>query len=150
MLKRGDKLNYGLLAEIDLWSILIVAGIAVTLLIWAKIDAKELDRTLTKEARPDVTGLQKRLNHLSTVYTVLLALISIFPLLGMLGTVLALLDLDITNASEALQNDFFAALNTTAVGLVCSIIFKILTSLFQAEIEMQEERASQYLEKRYF
>ena len=143
-------MNYGFWAKVDFWVIFVVAGIAFGLLVWARTAARELDRTLTREVRPDANGLKKQLNHLSTVYTVLLALISIFPLLGMLGTVLALLDLDITGASAALQNDFFHALNTTAAGLVFAIIFKVLNALFQAEIETQEERASQYLEKRMF
>lgn len=140
-------MDFGFWAQVDFWMIFVVAGIALALLLWARTGARELDRIMTRDVRPDVKILRKQLSHLSTVYTVLLALISIFPLLGMLGTVLALLDLDITGASAALQNDFFHALNTTAAGLVFAIIFKVLNAIWQSEIEMQEERASQYLEK---
>ena len=143
-------MDYGFWAKVDFWFIFAVAGVAVGLLIWAKTAAKELDHTLTKDVRPDTEGLKKKLNHLSTVYSVLVALVSIFPLLGMLGTVLALLNLDITSTSEALQNDFFAALDTTAAGLFFAILFKVLNAIFQADIEMPEQRAEQFLEKRYF
>ncbi|MBR5371017.1 MAG: MotA/TolQ/ExbB proton channel family protein [Oscillospiraceae bacterium] len=143
-------MDFGFWATVDFWGIFVIAGIAVGLLIWAKTSAKEIDHTLSNNVRPNAAGLKKQLKHLSTVYTVLLALISIFPLLGMLGTVLALLNLDITDTGEALQNDFFAALNTTAAGLFCAILFKILNAFHQPSIEMQEERAAQYLEKHDF
>ena len=47
-------------------------------------------------------------NWINFCYSAFIALVSIFPLLGMLGTVLALLSLDITGgATEELKANFF-------------------------------------------
>ena len=148
MSKRGDHLNYGLLADIDLIIIYILLGVTLLLLLWTYITAKDVDR-LIKE-RPELTELEVKLKRLSRRYTVMLTLISIFPLLGMLGTVFALLDLDITGASAQMKNDFFHALNTTAAGLIAAVITKVANSFVQAYIERQEEHAKDHLEKRLY
>ncbi len=70
-------------------------------------------------------------------YTFFITLISIFPLLGMLGTVFALLGLDMTNA-EAISNaksSFFDALTSTTWGIIFAITFKIINSIFFSDVE---------------
>ena len=80
-------------------------------------------------------------NWINFCYSAFIALVSIFPLLGMLGTVLALLSLDITGgATQELKANFFLALDTTAWGLVFSIAFKIANSFFQTTIESAIEK----------
>ena len=88
--------------------------------------------------------------YLSIPYTIFTALISIFPLLGMLGTVVALLTLDLSGDTETVKSSFFQALDTTMWGLVYAIIFKIVNAVKQSFIETQEEKARQLLEKKYF
>ncbi|MBP5431002.1 MotA/TolQ/ExbB proton channel family protein [Ruminococcus sp.] len=74
---------------------------------------------------------------INTRYTLFITLISIFPLLGMLGTVLSLLGLDMSTA-EAIsnaKNNFFGALTSTAWGIIFAIIFKIVNANFFADVE---------------
>ncbi len=53
--------------------------------------------------------------------------ISVFPLLGMLGTVSALLNLDLSAGDMAnIRNNFFMALTSTAWGIIFAVLFKLL------------------------
>ena len=89
-------------------------------------------------------------NWINFCYSAFIALVSIFPLLGMLGTVLALLSLDITSgATEELKSNFFLALDTTAWGLVFSIGFKIANSFLQTTIETAIEKIDTLVKSHY-
>lgn len=81
-----------------------------------------------------VTKKRKILNFF---YTIFMTVVSIFPLLGMLGTVLSLLNLNFDNIEnmQETQKQFINALNTTALGLIFSIVFKFINSFFQSGIE---------------
>lgn len=74
---------------------------------------------------------------MNTEYTLFITLISIFPLLGMLGTVLALLGLDMSSAEaiSSAKNNFFGALTSTAWGIIFAIAFKIVNAKFFADAE---------------
>ena len=78
---------------------------------------------------------------LDILYTLAITLISLFPLLGMFGTVKALLELDMSQEMSALKEHFFSALTSTAWGIIFSVIFKIINSLFQPYIENQISKA---------
>ena len=89
-------------------------------------------------------------NWINFCYSAFIALVSIFPLLGMLGTVLALLSLDITGgATEELKANFFLALDTTAWGLVFSIAFKVANSFLQTTIETAIEKIDVLVKSHY-
>ena len=76
----------------------------------------------------------------SKTYTVFITFISIFPLLGMLGTVFGLLGLDLASGDmENIKNNFFIALTSTAWGIIFSVIYKIADALFLDDIERQIE-----------
>ena len=63
---------------------------------------------------------------LINTYNLLTTGISIFPLLGMFGTVGALLGLDMSAADMAnIKHNFFLALTSTAWGIIFSVVFKI-------------------------
>ncbi|WP_196243291.1 MotA/TolQ/ExbB proton channel family protein [Ruminococcus flavefaciens] len=70
-------------------------------------------------------------------YTLFITLISIFPLLGMLGTVIALLGLDMSTADaiSSAKNNFFGALTSTAWGIIFAVTFKIINARFFADVE---------------
>lgn len=72
---------------------------------------------------------------LSVFYTLFVTFISLFPLLGMFGTVRALLELDLSGDLEMIKLKFFNALTSTAWGIVFSVFFKILHAIFQPRIE---------------
>ena len=72
---------------------------------------------------------------LDVLYTLFIVIISLFPLFGMLGTVSALITLEISGASEGLKSSFFQALGTTGLGLIAAIFFKLFNAPFQPGIE---------------
>ena len=82
-------------------------------------------------------------------YLAFTTLITIFPLLGMLGTVTALYSIDITGGAGIPQNEFFKALGTTILGIVLSVIFKCVNIFIESDIEAQLTKASRMLEKLY-
>lgn len=61
-------------------------------------------------------------------YTAFLTCITLFPLLGMLGTVMSLVMLDFSDAQGLIsaRSNFFVALTSTAWGIIFAIIFKVL------------------------
>ena len=76
----------------------------------------------------------------SKSYTIFLTIISIFPLLGMLGTVFGLLGLDLASGDmENIKNNFFIALTSTAWGIIFSVFYKILDAFFLEDIGSQIE-----------
>lgn len=84
------------------------------------------------------------LKYTRILYTVFVTMISIFPLLGMFGTVSGLLGLDLASGDMAnLKNNFFIALTSTAWGIIFSVIFKILNAFNSDFIEEQIEVAKQ-------
>lgn len=93
-----------------------------------------INKQMSSGNEPDYK--RKSFHWLNFCYNIFLAIVSIFPLLGMLGTVLALLGLDLSSQdTSGLQQQFFLALDTTALGLVFSIVFKFVHSFVQTKIE---------------
>lgn len=78
-------------------------------------------------------------------HNIFITLISFFPLLGMLGTVTALLKLDLTEAGGDVKNNFFDALTSTAWGIVFSLIFKGMNAFIETEIEDSVDKAEKLL-----
>lgn len=88
--------------------------------------------------------------YIKTTYTISISLISILPLLGMFGTVISLLSLDITSgATDELKNNFFLALDTTAAGLFSSIFLKIFNSFIETNIEAAIEKIDILIKSHY-
>ncbi|MDE5569398.1 MAG: MotA/TolQ/ExbB proton channel family protein [Ruminococcus sp.] len=123
------------------------AGIAVLLLVFSVAAAKKIEKKIKKKSEHEF----KRTMYyfLDIPYTVFITLISVFPLLGMLGTVIALLALDLSGETESLKANFFQALDTTMWGIIFAVIFKIVNAFFQPFIEAQIEKAKNLLEKSY-
>lgn len=76
------------------------------------------------------------------LYEVFLTGITIFPLLGLFGTVKALLSLDFANDLAGAQSKFFDALTSTACGIIFAVLFKFINAWvapsFERVIEMEE------------
>ena len=77
-----------------------------------------------------IVGLRKRSESL---YSVVVNLSAIFPLLGILGPVISLLPM-VSNLSD-MQTNFFAALTSTFWGLVFAILFKFLDGFLASRME---------------
>lgn len=123
-----------------------MAGASLVLLVFALATAKWFfDKEIAKGGEK---AFKRVMYYLMDIpYTVFIVLISLFPLMGMLGTVCALLTLDLGGETEALKSNFFQALDTTAWGLIFAIFFKLINSVFQPYIEGRIAKAKKMLEK---
>lgn len=82
------------------------------------------------------------------LYEFFLTGITIFPLLGMFGTVKALLSLDFANDLAGAQIRFFDALTSTAWGIIFAVIFKILNAVIASDMERLIETEERRLRHR--
>lgn len=90
--------------------------------------------------------LAKRLNKWYNFFT---TMITIFPLLGMLGTVKSLIELNLASEQIAeLQSHFFDALTSTAWGIIFAIAFKVVNSAFEYQVICQIEAAQRILDEK--
>ena len=132
---------------INRWIIPIMWGMAALslgLFVAAVVIMKRFDKKITEGSE---TAFKKEMYRwLDVPYTVFIVLISLFPLMGMLGTVSALLTLDISGASEGLKSNVFRALDTTGMGLIFAIVFKFANAFLQPHIEERIAKAKKMLE----
>ena len=75
-----------------------------------------------------------------SVYAIFTNLTAIFPLMGILGTVLSLLPM-VANMSN-LQENFFAALTSTFWGLVFAIGFKLCDAFLSSRMEDNDKNVN--------
>ncbi len=102
------------------------------------------------EADNDISGLRESdvasmRNNMGKLYSVFVNLTGIFPLLGILGTVISLLGL-VSDTTDITAN-FYGALTSTFWGLVFAIIFKFLDGIISARIEDNEKNVALYLDR---
>lgn len=105
---------------------------------------READKEISGLREQDVVAMR---NHTGKLYSLFVNLTGIFPLLGILGTVVSLLGLvaDDTNVT----GNFYGALTSTFWGLVFAIIFKFLDGVISAKIEDNEKSVELYLSRNY-
>ena len=106
-------------------------------------DPEELSRAIRNVDEEQVVYMRKRSQSLYSVY---INVTSIFPLLGILGTVVSLLPMVADMAN--MQSNFFAALTSTFWGLVFAIIFKLLDGFLSSRMEDNEKSVQLLLERR--
>lgn len=80
------------------------------------------------------------------LYSLFVNVTSIFPLLGILGTVLSLLPM-VSDLSD-MQTNFFAALTSTFWGLVFAILFKFLDGFLASRMEDNSRSVELLLSRR--
>ena len=103
-----------------------------------------------KEADNDISGLRETdivtmRNNMGKLYSIFVNLTGIFPLLGILGTVISLLGL--VSDTTAITGNFYGALTSTFWGLVFAIIFKFMDGIISAKIEDNEKNVALYLDR---
>ena len=98
-----------------------------------------------EEIKQTKLKLRKMRETSDKYYTMFTNLAGIFPLLGILGTVISLLPMvqDMGN----MQLNFFVALTSTLWGLVFAIFFKVLDGVLSPQIERNNRGIDDYLEK---
>ncbi|MBR3036710.1 MAG: MotA/TolQ/ExbB proton channel family protein [Lachnospiraceae bacterium] len=90
----------------------------------------------------EIIRLRKRSESL---YAVFVNVTAIFPLLGILGTVLSLIPL-VSQMAE-FETNFFAALTSTFWGLIFAIIFKLLDGFLSARMDDNAKSVDLFLER---
>ena len=91
------------------------------------------------------TKLRKMRETSEKYYTMFVTLTNIFPLMGILGTVIALIPM--VQHVENIQQNFYIALTSTLWGLIFAIFFKILDGVLLPRIERNNRGIEDYLEK---
>ena len=103
----------------------------------------EINEEITQMSQNVILDMKKKM---WLFYSIFSNMTGIFPLLGILGTVISLLG--VVNDSHDITGNFFSALTSTFWGLVFAIIFKALDSIIIPNIEETEKNASRYLDKK--
>ena len=122
--------------------ILLAAIVALVMMIFTIAFKKSLSICCKDEKRVNIASLNRLIALTNLTYNLFMTMITIFPLLGMLGTVFGLLGLDLASGDmDNIKNNFFIALTSTAWGIIFSVFFKILDAVFLDDIEKQVESA---------
>lgn len=128
------------------WYIFLFALIAVGCLFAIRFSNKTVDRSfdLWKSENYYSNFIYKAL---TLSYSLFVTLITIFPLLGMFGTVRALLSLNLGDETTILnaRNSFFDALTSTAWGIIFAIIFKVVNAVISKHAEDNIEKMSELI-----
>ena len=97
------------------------------------------------EIKQTRTNLRKMRETSEKYYSMFANLTGIFPLLGILGTVVSLIPMvqDMAN----MQGSFFVALTSTLWGLIFAIFFKVLDATLSPRIEGNNRGIDDYLDK---
>ena len=125
------------------WYIFLCALVCVGCLIVIRLSNKKIDRSfeLWKSENYYSNFIYKALTLSSSIFV---TLITIFPLLGMFGTVKSLLALNIMDDNAILnaRNSFFDALTSTAWGIIFAVIFKVINAVISKHTEDNIEKIS--------
>ena len=106
-------------------------------------DPESVSRAIRDIDEEQVVAMRKRSESL---YSVFVNVTSIFPLLGILGTVVSLLPL--VSELADMQTNFFAALTSTFWGLVFAIFFKLLDGFLSSRMEDNDKAVDLLLKQR--
>ena len=82
--------------------------------------------------REQISDLKKERKSLLNEYTWYANITAIFPLLGILGTVAAL----VTYSDETMMDNFMVALGTTLLGVFFAIIYKAIDAILSASLDL--------------
>ncbi len=102
---------------------------------------READEQVSELREEEVLTLRSASDR---AYSLFVNITGIFPLLGILGTVVSLLGL--VSDMENVTGNFYAALTSTFWGLIFAIVFKFLDGLIAPQIEQNEKSVKLYLD----
>jgi len=93
--------------------------------------------TLSPDASADeVKNIKEARSKANLWHSIFANCIAIFPLLGLLGTVVALISLSGGEGIEDTQNSFMVSLTSTFWGMIFAIIYKIFDAIFSPKLEL--------------
>lgn len=86
--------------------------------------------------------------HIETHASVMSTLVQVFPLLGILGTILAIAQTAFQEGANidvsSLSNAFVLAMDTTILGISLAILFMVIESAFHSKIERVIHESQEY------
>lgn len=97
-----------------------------------KVDKVNGVGTSLKWTKEDISELKKCRKSIVKKYSWYANITAIFPLLGILGTVAAL----VTYSNETMMDNFMVALGTTLLGVLSAIIFKGLDAALSGPLDL--------------
>lgn len=109
-----------------------------------------------RERRPETPGSVQRLEEsivaqrqkMNLWYSFFINLVSVFPLLGMLGTIVALIGLaGNMEDSAAVMGQFFNALTSTAWGIVFALLGKLFDAYISVDVAANNKEADLLLDR---
>ncbi len=129
--------------------IILLAAIFATVLMALTIVLTRILRDSCKKAQTRSKSIPRIwIGSTEMAYNLFVTMITIFPLLGMLGTVFGLLGLDLANGDmNNIKNNFFIALTSTAWGIIFSVIFKLFHAVFAGRVEEQIVMAKKMIDE---
>ena len=107
------------------------------------LSRRESDRQAAELREEEVLELRGSMDRF---YALFVNITGIFPLLGILGTVVSLLGL--VSDMENVTGNFYGALTSTFWGLIFAILFKFLDGVISPEIESNEKNVRIYLDSK--
>lgn len=127
------------------WMILVMACVNVMFFVLCKVAIDRADNMFRPRSdkvngvnvnmqwdKEQISELKKKRKALIGKYAWYANLTAIFPLLGILGTVAAL----VTYSSETMMENFMVALSTTLLGVFFAIVFKGIDALLSGPMDV--------------
>ena len=166
LLVRGGIMNPGVIFSNIIGFdglIFILAGFNIYIFIEARKSAEALYSCMhhsiyTPSAVSDIENVKESVKELTdqkisalretavAKYTLYINLTAIFPLMGILGTVISLLGM--VGDTSDIQGGFFAALTSTFWGLIFAIAFKFLDGFISPQLEDGERAAELFMQRK--
>ncbi len=128
--------------------ILLAAIVALVMMIFTIAFKKSLSICCKDEKRVNIVSLNRLIALTNLTYNLFMTMITIFPLLGMLGTVFGLLGLDLASGDmDNIKNNFFIALTSTAWGIIFSVFFKLCHAVIVTGVEEAIDSSKKIIEE---
>jgi len=109
-----------------------------------EFDEEEKKPPTKKELKEKKNNLRNMRETSEKYYSMFVNLTSIFPLMGILGTVIALIPM--VDQLADMEGSFFVALTSTLWGLLFAIVFKMLDGILTPRLDRNERGIEDYLE----
>lgn len=115
--------------------------------IYAPFYSDDIQNTITDMQELTKSNISALIEKAGAAYTLYINISSIFPLMGILGTVISLIGMSGNTAN--MDSSFFAALTSTFWGLIFAIIFKFADGFISAKLYDGERSAELFMSRKY-
>ncbi|MCL2187833.1 MAG: MotA/TolQ/ExbB proton channel family protein [Defluviitaleaceae bacterium] len=102
---------------------------------------------LVKVGIEDVKKIKNARHVVNQLYSVFTNVITIFPLLGLIGTVYALINITGAGGMDNMQDSFMISLTSTFWGMIFAIVYKIADATISPDVERYNNDADRTIAK---